>query len=598
MRRKATSPIRRDKQSDTELTRLRRELSVANARNKRLADQLANIESQALARSALGLTLDLRNGTGSLVKGGVVLRLTPQWIEYFALLYLHSRNTDSRHRFVSASELNTVGQWREKKEGTVGREVARFLKNKLEKSGFQDVIGYEPNHRTSSWRLASETTLVGGQTAAELAEELDARGWRQTSLQSAATLPEFVKWVDGATNVLMLLQQGEVLRAKDGAELLLKETEDPILIRVSRLLVIRTIQRAGSSADKSDIDLGDYQLVHSWGVGAVARAFHTRAVALMTYWGQPDDYEKELQHLRALLADAEAIGDIGAIGSLYGTLAVLNRRSGSYDVAEEALRRAIPMLIANGDIMNLQGALFNMGHVIERLFRAERKYSYANALEVLQLDMDLRDKFNLGRDSAQCEIQKQVKDRANGSGLVFVDGEGAVLAVVADRHPASHPHTLLFGCGDLVADPLPRDFALELRKRQKHIEGQAPHRRRGVELLGDRDKGDAGRIEDFDDFREIRQRPGKTIHLVDHDHVNQMGLDIGQQPLKGRPVRRSAGIAAVVIERGQGDPSFVPLTLYIGITGFALRMQGIEVLFQSFFGRFAGVDRAAKSPCG
>jgi hypothetical protein len=63
----------------------------------------------------------------------------------------------------------------------------------------------------------------------------------------------------------------------------------------------------------------------------------------------------------------------------------------------------------------------------------------------------------------------------------------------------------LLGRRDLVADPLTRDFALELRKGQKDIEGQATHRRRGVELLGDRDEGDAGRVEDFDDFREIRQ---------------------------------------------------------------------------------------------
>src|SRR6266404_3809109 len=62
------------------------------------------------------------------------------------------------------------------------------------------------------------------------------------------------------------------------------------------------------------------------------------------------------------------------------------------------------------------------------------------------------------------ESQKQVKDGPDGHGLGFIDGEGAVLSVVADGYPASHPHSLLLGCGDLVADPLARDFALELRK--------------------------------------------------------------------------------------------------------------------------------------
>src|SRR5258708_1004536 len=73
-----------------------------------------------------------------------------------------------------------------------------------------------------------------------------------------------------------------------------------------------------------------------------------------------------------------------------------------------------------------------------------------------------------------------------------------------------------------------------------------------------------------------------------------MGLDIGQQPFESRPFRRSAGISAVVIEGGEGCPALVPLTLYICVTGLALCMQGIEILFQSLFGGFPGVDGAAK----
>src|SRR5260370_18152378 len=74
-----------------------------------------------------------------------------------------------------------------------------------------------------------------------------------------------------------------------------------------------------------------------------------------------------------------------------------------------------------------------------------------------------------------------------------------------------------------------------------------------------------------------------------------MGLDIGQQPFASRPLRRSPGISAVVIKSGKGSPALVPLTLYIGVTGLPLRMQGIEILFQSLLGRFPGVDGAAKN---
>src|ERR1700682_6717786 len=74
-----------------------------------------------------------------------------------------------------------------------------------------------------------------------------------------------------------------------------------------------------------------------------------------------------------------------------------------------------------------------------------------------------------------------------------------------------------------------------------------------------------------------------------------MGLDIGQHPFESRPFRRPPAISAVVIEGGKGSPALVPLTLYICITGLALRMQGIEILFQSLFGRFPGVHGTAKN---
>jgi len=77
-----------------------------------------------------------------------------------------------------------------------------------------------------------------------------------------------------------------------------------------------------------------------------------------------------------------------------------------------------------------------------------------------------------------------------------------------------------------------------------------------------------------------------------------MGLDVGQQPLKRWPFRRASGIAAVIIEGGKGNPALVPLTLYICVAGLALGMQGVEILFQSLFRGFSGVNRAAKSFVG
>ena len=69
--------------------------------------------------------------------------------------------------------------------------------------------------------------------------------------------------------------------------------------------------------------------------------------------------------------------------------------------------------------------------------------------------------------------------------------------------PTHRPFAL--GGGDLVANALGGDFALELRKRQQHVEGQAAHRGGGIELLRDRNEGDAMRVEQFDQLGKVGQ---------------------------------------------------------------------------------------------
>ena len=65
---------------------------------------------------------------------------------------------------------------------------------------------------------------------------------------------------------------------------------------------------------------------------------------------------------------------------------------------------------------------------------------------------------------------------------------------------------------DRLTRSLADDLALELRKGQQNIEGQAPHRGRGVELLRHRNKRGAPRIEDLDDLGKIgEERVSRSI---------------------------------------------------------------------------------------
>ena len=109
----------------------------------------------------------------------------------------------------------------------------------------------------------------------------------------------------------------------------------------------------------------------------------------------------------------------------------------------------------------------------------------------------------------------------------------------------------------------------------------------------DRDEAHAVAIEDLYDPREVHQRAAQPVHLVDRDTVHRPGLDGCQQPLQRRPVHIADGVAAVVEGLGDHLPALLFLARDVGLGGFALGVEGVELLLEPLVGGLARVDRAA-----
>jgi hypothetical protein len=63
-------------------------------------------------------------------------------------------------------------------------------------------------------------------------------------------------------------------------------------------------------------------------------------------------------------------------------------------------------------------------------------------------------------------------------------------------------------------------------------------------------------LKHFDELGEVRQRAAEAVDLVDHDDIDQSGLNIAQQPLERWSLKRASGDAAVIVVVGQRDPAF------------------------------------------
>ena len=196
------------------------------------------------------------------------------------------------------------------------------------------------------------------------------------------------------------------------------------------------------------------------------------------------------------------------------------------------------------------------------------------------------------------QLQVTLEDKADGLGLGKIDDQLAVGDVIAEGRIAAHPDAFLLGGGELVADALAGDLALELGEGQQDVEGQPSHGGGRVERLRHRDKGHALAVEHLHEPGKVHQRTAEPVDLVDHHHVDLPGFDVRKKPPQRRSFQCAAGVAAVVVSAWESDPAFGLLADDISRTGLALGVEAVEVLFKSFFGRFARVEGAADGTFG
>src|SRR5580704_12674218 len=99
-------------------------------------------------------------------------------------------------------------------------------------------------------------------------------------------------------------------------------------------------------------------------------------------------------------------------------------------------------------------------------------------------------------------------------------------------------------------------------------------------------------IKQLNQLGEVCQRSGQPVDLVDDNNVDLAGSDLGKKCLQGRTVQRGTGKCPVIIVTIDQAPSLVRLALDVGLTGFALGVERVELKVEVMLGGFSGVDRA------
>ena len=113
-----------------------------------------------------------------------------------------------------------------------------------------------------------------------------------------------------------------------------------------------------------------------------------------------------------------------------------------------------------------------------------------------------------------------------------------------------------------------------------------------LEGLGHRDKNRAGRLEPFDELRKVEEGTGQPVDLVDHNLLDETGIDVSEQALQARALQGSSRDPCILVDSWQQHPALRFLARDICSAGLPLCIEGVELLFETLFSALSGIDGA------
>jgi tetratricopeptide (TPR) repeat protein len=340
------------------------------------------------------IKIDVAEETVTLRQQDTSKEFRHQWVAFYVALALRVASPDYPSPFLESEELQLLGLWFSKKPDSVGKEIARHLRD-LSESGLAGFLAHQG--RTKRWRLSVRQEEIIFLPSREQCESW--LGQQQGDLLGAIKkIPVLIlAWIAHTTRALIRLQEGRIEEGLNFALMAKQENAGSVLLgAIAELVELRLHARLGQYPDPEDWEyLGRCE-------GSIGKTLSIRAALAQALAPDFDNIEMAIESQRRLTVRLQSLPDINGLGTAYNALGVLFRRNGQLDLAERCIRYGVALLIASFDIPTLQAALFNLGHTLYQ--KAASEDDLTKALRLVELDREICSTFGLGKDSAQGEI--------------------------------------------------------------------------------------------------------------------------------------------------------------------------------------------------
>jgi hypothetical protein len=304
-----------------------------------------------------------------------------------------ARSSRTLEGWIGAEQLGQIGWWRRKTFVAIGKDVARHLKDDLDRTARSAIAD---RGRTAFWRLSGRVDdIVLRPDPERVASWLRSRTAARESDDAWAS--RLVRLIDAAA----ALERGHAAAACSSLEANGDCSGEEATALDAWTAILRS--RAAIQHGVSDV-LESLQLKWTGRTDPVGRAVRGRLLAAHALLGRDDDGRARLVRVSKSAAEFEHHGDLATAAVLLNVAGVLARRLEEFDTASEHHRRAIALSGLVGDYRTLEGAVFNLA-----LCRREcRDHAGLEPDDVIHSLVDARRTicrhFGVGNDSADAEV--------------------------------------------------------------------------------------------------------------------------------------------------------------------------------------------------
>lgn len=297
-------------------------------------------------------------------------------------------------RLVTADEVHALRGWQNMVRESVGKQVARLIAD-LERDGLQP---FDYTHKTRAWRLSADASAAVSDEMRGAADAwLKATAWFPGARFAMTDPAAIAHWALAATNAHLAMTEGNAATGLEALRKAYSASDHPDLIAIANLLATRIGQRLSSPHHPVPTD----------GSAASVFAIAAEARRLASYAIRSDSagWKDQLVRLQAILARVVSSGDLTTQAYIHNAIAVLLRRLGDPATALQHIAEATPLAVFSSDITLMQSVLFNFGNILSDVHR-EGFLPAAEDLTIalIEADLAIRQRFGLGKDSAQAEL--------------------------------------------------------------------------------------------------------------------------------------------------------------------------------------------------